>query len=612
MNAEHDAPGAMPTAILYTRVSTMGQAERGYSLREQEERLRRYCGEQGLAVLEVVEDAGVSGAAYVNRPGLTRVRERVAEGGVSVVLATERDRFAREPEITYLLKRELERHGTRLHALNQRGDDSPVGQLTEGMLDQIARFFRATFAEKSRENKRKKAREGEASGSGTPPTGFAYAADRRSLVVDEPKMAFVRRVFSEVADGATLNAVCKALGEEGVPTPGGGERWYPVSLSRMLRNDAFLPHTVGELRSRGVAEGVLATLDHEASYGALVYGRDRVTLTPDEKNKRRLERNPESEWVVIPVPHAGVPKATVLAARAALDAGYRPRGKARHRYELAGMLFCGACGLRLTGWSTGTGFRYYTCQRRRKWGRDACPEGPSVGAPAAEGEVLEWAEGLLEDPAALARRMDAAIEAERAAVADPAATERALAGRVAKLDARRERLIDLAADGVLGKADLAARLSAADAERQGLERELARARGAEERVREMERQKRMLVEVFGTGLRLGLTWMPPVLRREVYAAVGLRVTVAGGPRGKARAGGMRAEARVDGAALRYSREVEKYARALRQADRRIKEAGPDEDEAAALARVERELARVRRELSGSHDGTDTVMAEVAS
>ncbi|MDP9485452.1 MAG: hypothetical protein M3Q49_06620 [Actinomycetota bacterium] len=80
----------------------------------------------------------------------------------------------------------------------------------------------------------------------------------------------------------------------------------------------------------------------------------------------------------------------------------------------------------------------------------------------------------------------------------------ALAERVAKLDAKRERLLDLAADGILGKADLTARLSGVDAERRGFERELARVFGAAERVAEMERQKRLLVEAFGTGLKLGV------------------------------------------------------------------------------------------------------------
>ena len=258
-----------PKAILYVRVSTPGQADKGYSLREQEERLRAYAEERGLEILAAIEDAGVSGAAF-DRPGLNRVRELVAEGGVSVVLATERDRFAREPAYLYLLRKECEEHGARLKALNDQGDDSPVGELTAGMLDQISKFYRATFAAKSMENKKRKAREGKASGSGTPPYGFAYSEDRRSLVVEEARMAVVRRIFEGAAGGATLNAVKRALEAEGVPTPGGGERWYPVSMARMVRNDAYLPRTVGELREAGVGEEALAGLDADARYGDLV------------------------------------------------------------------------------------------------------------------------------------------------------------------------------------------------------------------------------------------------------------------------------------------------------------------------------------------------------
>jgi site-specific DNA recombinase len=602
-----------PKAILYVRVSTPGQAERGYSLREQAERLRVYCAEHDLEVLEVVEDAGVSGAAYVNRPGLTRVRERVAEGGVSVVLATERDRFAREPEIIYLLRKELARRGTQLRALNQQADDSPVGQLTEGMLDQIARFFRATFAEKTRDNNFKKAREGKASGSGTPPFGFRYSVDRRAVEVDPETMPTVRRIFSRVADGMSLHVVSKALKEEGVPTPGGGARWYPMSLSRMINNDAYLPHTPQDLRERGVGEGVLATLECDALYGAWVYGQHRVMLTPDEENRRKFERNPESEWVVVPVPDAGIPRETVLRARAALDSGYRPRAKARNEYELAGMLFCAECGLRLTGYSTGKdkygrSYRYYCCQKRRKWGLDACPGGPQLRAEEAEREVLEWAEGLLEDPDAIARRMDEAILHERASIHDPVATERALAKRLSGLEAKRERLLDLAADGILGKADLTARLSAVEEERGRAEAERSRVENAASRVEEMERTKEALVDAFGMGLRLGLTWMPPRLRREIYGALGLRLSVEP-------TGGMHAEARVDEAAIRFSREVERYARAIQEADRRLKERAredPPGDSSEDLERTERELARVRRELTASPTVTDTVMAEVAT
>lgn len=88
---------------------------------------------------------------------MDRVRDLVAGGGVSVVLAQDRDRFAREPAYLYLLREEFAEHGTALKALNDRGDESPEGQLTDGILDQIARFERAKTAERTRRGKLRRA-----------------------------------------------------------------------------------------------------------------------------------------------------------------------------------------------------------------------------------------------------------------------------------------------------------------------------------------------------------------------------------------------------------------------------------------------------------------------
>jgi site-specific DNA recombinase len=123
-------------AILYTRVSTDEQARSGYSLAQQLEALREYAASEGYEVLEEVRDPGQSGAS-LERPGMDRVRDLVAAGGVSVVLAQDRDRFAREPAYHYLLKREFEGHSCKLRALNDRGDDSPEGELADGIFEQF-------------------------------------------------------------------------------------------------------------------------------------------------------------------------------------------------------------------------------------------------------------------------------------------------------------------------------------------------------------------------------------------------------------------------------------------------------------------------------------------
>src|ERR671910_3549631 len=143
-------------AILYARVSTDEQARSGYSLAQHIEALQAYTAREGYEVLEEVQDPGQRGAS-LERPGLDRVRDLVATGAVSVVLAQDRDRFAREPAYHYLLRKEFEEYSCKIRALNDRGDDSPEGELTDGILDQLAKFERAKITERTRRGKLQKA-----------------------------------------------------------------------------------------------------------------------------------------------------------------------------------------------------------------------------------------------------------------------------------------------------------------------------------------------------------------------------------------------------------------------------------------------------------------------
>jgi DNA invertase Pin-like site-specific DNA recombinase len=52
--------------------------------------------------------------------------------------AQDRERIAREPAYHYVLRKEFEEHGCKIRALNDRGDESPEGELTDGILDQLA------------------------------------------------------------------------------------------------------------------------------------------------------------------------------------------------------------------------------------------------------------------------------------------------------------------------------------------------------------------------------------------------------------------------------------------------------------------------------------------
>jgi site-specific DNA recombinase len=181
---------------------------------------------------------------------MDHLRDLVAAGGVSVVLAQDRDRFAREPAYHYLLRREFEEYGTKLRALNDHGDDSPEGELTDGILDQLAKFERAKTAERSRRGKLRKAREGKIIATMHINYGFEYNDRRDGYIVREAHMEVVRRVFRMVAvEGASLYRVKRALELEGILPPKGGRYWNKKTLREMLLDDVYKPHTPEEIAS---------------------------------------------------------------------------------------------------------------------------------------------------------------------------------------------------------------------------------------------------------------------------------------------------------------------------------------------------------------------------
>jgi site-specific DNA recombinase len=126
---------------------------------------------------------------------MDRVRDLITSGGVSAVLAQDRDRFSREPTYIYLLKREFEEHGCKMRALNDRGDVCPEGELMDVVFDQFAKFERAKTAERTHRGKLRKAREGKIVADRRPDFGFKCNAARDNYMVDAEQMRLVKRIF---------------------------------------------------------------------------------------------------------------------------------------------------------------------------------------------------------------------------------------------------------------------------------------------------------------------------------------------------------------------------------------------------------------------------------
>jgi site-specific DNA recombinase len=419
------------SAILYARVSTDEQARSGYSLAQQLEALRDHAAREGYEVLEEVKDAGQSGAT-LSRPGMDRVRDLVAHGGVAVVFAQDRDRFAREPAYHYLLRQEFEEYGTKMCALNDRGDESPEGELTDGILDQLAKFERAKTAERTRRGKLRKAREGKVVGTHAARYGFKFNATKDAYEINEAEMEVVRRIFYMVgAEGQSLRAVSNTLEREGLPTPKRAKHWNRSFFRTCISDDVYRPHTFEEVKAV-VAPAVAARLDPDRSYGIWWFNRlgHKVRqVSEPSANGRRYRKShdwyqkPKEEWIAVPVPDSGIPREVVEAARAAIEGNRRPARAGRRFWELTGRIArCGECGWTMCAthsMSTKKGriyaYDYYRCSNRDRYGLEACANSHKPRADKLEPEVWSFVSNLLKTPNLLRAGLERLIEEERRA-----------------------------------------------------------------------------------------------------------------------------------------------------------------------------------------------------
>ncbi len=534
------ANGHKKTAVLYCRVSTDEQARSGYSLAQQLEALREYAAREGYEVLEEVTDPGQSGASLA-RPGMDEVRDLVATGGVSVVLAQDRDRFAREPAYLYLLKQEFGEYGAKIRALNDRGDDSPEGELTDGVFDQFAKFERAKTAERTRRGKLRKAREGNVVANNSIDYGFKYNATRDGYEVDEESMPVVRRIFEMVASGSSLNSVAERLSREGVRVPysrSRGVKWWNVTFIRngIIKDDVYRPHTYEEIAALVTPE-VAAKLDPQKRYGVWWFNRRKSKTTqvsvPDGNGRRYKKRTkyvlrPREEWIAVPVPDSGVPREVADAARASIKDNRAASKAGRRFWELSGgFVRCGLCGYFMKAHTIAKSGRptyfYYTCRTKHRKGVEACSNSKNQAAAKIETRVWKAISELLKDPEQLRADLDAMIELERNSTGSDLGKETKLwTDKLAEVDRKRARYQEMAADDLITFDELRLRLSELDSTRAIAKREIEALRNREERIAELEKNRDNLLASLMSIAPEALDALTSQERRQLYTMLKLQ------------------------------------------------------------------------------------------
>src|SRR5215212_6839155 len=519
-------------AILYARVSGEEQAKKGYSLADQLDALRDWCSKNDYFIVDEVQDRGFSGA-YLERPGLDRIREMVVGGEVDAVVVLFRDRIARGV-YAQLLSEEFREYGARLVALNSRGDDSPDGELGDNILDVIAAWERKKIAERMNRGKRRKAREGKVVAGPRPNYGFRFNEKRDGYLVDEDKMVVVRRIFRMVgAEGMVLNAARCALEKEGIPTPSGRRVWSRQYLRDCIYDDAYLSHTYEEI-SPLVTPQVASTLDPSRNYGVWWYGAERHVhaqrreVAPDGTPRyRRVKKSvpaPREEWIAVPVPDAGVPKEWAIAAREAIKDNEWISNAGDKVWELSGgVIRCAECGRAMTVNHVRAKARgYYRCTGRYNGGIESrCYMSHTIRAEEAESRVWGFVSEILTNPHRLAQGLEKMLEDERQPSAGE--DESPWLKRIADIDLKRKRLLDLHLDGDITTEQFRAKSAELEEARLAADGKLEAARSRLARLKDLERSKESLISHYASLVPQVLTELSSKEKNRVYKTMRFHV-----------------------------------------------------------------------------------------
>lgn len=168
---------------LYIRVSTDFQAEEGYSVDAQKEKLEQFCKLKDIENYDFYIDGGWSGS-NIERPSMKRMMSDIKDGLIESVIVYKLDRLSRSQKDTvFLLEDVFIPNNCNFVSLNENFDTTtPYGKAMIGILSVFAQLERENIRERTRMGMYERVKEGLWMGGGRVPYGYDYDANKNILV----------------------------------------------------------------------------------------------------------------------------------------------------------------------------------------------------------------------------------------------------------------------------------------------------------------------------------------------------------------------------------------------------------------------------------------------
>ena len=197
---------------IYVRVSTQEQADEGYSIGEQQERLTSYCNAKDWTIYETYIDPAFSGS-NLERPNMNRMIRDVEKHNIDLVLVYKLDRLSRSQKDTlFLIEDVFIKNGVAFVSVNENFDTTTAfGRAMIGILSVFAQLEREQINERTSMGRIARAKDGLFHGGGFDPIGYDYVDGH--LIVNENEAVQIKKIYELFLSGWTFNAIQKYMNE---------------------------------------------------------------------------------------------------------------------------------------------------------------------------------------------------------------------------------------------------------------------------------------------------------------------------------------------------------------------------------------------------------------
>ena len=224
-------------AGIYIRVSTEDQAREGFSLGEQEEKLRQLCKYKDFEIFKVYKDAGISAKNMKDRPAFQQMLDDMKAGKLNYIVAYKLDRVTRSVRDLELLIAELEKYDCYL--ICERDDvntSTANGRFFVRMLTVLSQLEIEVVSERTKFGMSGAIKAGHL--PGTCPLGY-YRDKDKVVKIDPNTRDIVKRIFNMYLEGKSYYQISCILDEEKILYPE-HNKWTEAAVRTIINNRIYV------------------------------------------------------------------------------------------------------------------------------------------------------------------------------------------------------------------------------------------------------------------------------------------------------------------------------------------------------------------------------------